>query len=116
MAEEDFLQLKNKSVLISGADSGIGKAVALLFAKEGADIAIIYHSDDKDAEETKEEIEQLGRKVLLFSGDVNNAQFCKVSVNKTISEFGKLDILINNAGVQFPSDNILDLEEDNIRT
>lgn len=116
MAEEDFLQLKNKSVLISGADSGIGKAVALLFAKEGADIAIIYHSDDKDAEETKEEIEQLGRKVRLFSGDVNNAQFCKVSVNKTISEFGKLDILINNAGVQFPSDNILDLEEDNIRT
>lgn len=116
MTKENHLQLEGKSVLISGADSGIGKAVALLFAKEGADIAIIYHSDDKDAEKTKKEIEQLGRKVILFSGDVNNFQFCKVSVNKTISEFGKLDILINNAGVQFPADDILDLEEENIRT
>jgi NAD(P)-dependent dehydrogenase (short-subunit alcohol dehydrogenase family) len=116
MSEENYLQLKDKSVLISGADSGIGKAVALLFAKEGADIAIIYHTNDKDAEETKAEIEQLRRKAIIFSGDVNNSQFCKVSVNKFISEFGKLDILINNAGVQFPSDNILDLEEDNIRT
>jgi NAD(P)-dependent dehydrogenase (short-subunit alcohol dehydrogenase family) len=116
MAKENYLQLKDKKVLISGADSGIGKAVALLFAKEGADIAIIYHSDDKDAEKTRSEIEELGRKVLLFSGDVNDSGFCKESVNKTISEFEKLDILINNAGVQFPADDILDLEEENIRT
>lgn len=109
------LKLKEKVLLISGADSGIGKAVVLLFAKEGANIAIIYHKDDKDAETTKNEIEQLGRKVLLFPGDINNSHFCKVCVNKTISEFGKLDILINNAGVQFPSDDITKLEEENIR-
>lgn len=112
---KDKLQLLNKSVLISGADSGIGKAVALLFAREGADVAIIYHTNDKDAEETKNEIEKLGRKAIIFSGDVNNFQFCKVAVNKVISEFGKLDILINNAGVQFPCDDILDLQEEHIR-
>lgn len=76
----DKLQLQNKSVLISGADSGIGKAVALLFAKEGANIAIIYHTNDKDAEDTKDEIEKLGRKAILFCGDVNNFQFCKMAV------------------------------------
>ncbi|WP_312420815.1 SDR family oxidoreductase [Epilithonimonas sp.] len=111
----DKLQLQNKSVLISGADSGIGKAVALLFAKEGANIGIIYHTNDKDAEDAKDEIEKLGRKATLFSGDVNNFQFCKMTVNKIVSEFGTLDILINNAGVQFPCDDILDLQEDHIR-
>ncbi|MFC4163409.1 SDR family oxidoreductase [Epilithonimonas zeae] len=109
-------QLKDKVLLISGADSGIGKAVALLFAKEGADIAIIYHSNDKDAENTKLEIEQLGRKVLLFKGDINDAQFCNFTVNRVILEFDKIDILINNAGVQFPADDIAKLEEDNIRS
>lgn len=116
MIKENYLQLEGKSVLISGADSGIGKAVALLFAKNGADIAIIYHNDDKSAEKTKVEIEQLGRKVILFSGDVNDSYFCKETVYKTIAEFGKLDVLINNAGVQFPADSILDLDENNIRT
>ncbi len=116
MTNENFLQLKNKSVLISGGASGIGKAVAVLFAKQGADVAIIYHSDDEEANETKSEIEALGRKVLLFSGNVNDSQFCKESVEKTVSELGKLDILINNAGIQFPADSILDLDEDNIRT
>lgn len=116
MTNDNNLQLEGKSVLISGANSGIGKAVALLFAQEGANIAIIYHSDDKDAEASKEKIEQLGRKAILLSGDVNNAQFCKVAVNKTVSEFGKLDILINNAGVQFPAKDIMDLEEEHIRT
>jgi len=110
------LVLKDKVLLISGADSGIGKAVALLFAKEGANVAIIYHNDDKDAEKTKSEIEQLGRKVLLFQGDVNDAQFCDLTVNKVILKFDKIDILINNAGIQFPSDDITKLEEDNIRS
>lgn len=116
MAEDDFLQLKDKSVLISGANSGIGKAVALLFAKQGADIAIIHHSVDDEAEKTKTEIEQLGRKAILFSGDLNDSYFCKEAVYKTIAEFGKLDVLINNASVQFPADSILDLNEDNVRT
>ncbi len=112
---DNKLKLQDKSVLISGADSGIGRAVALLFAKEGADIAIIYHSNDKDAEDTKDEIEKLGRKAIVFSGDVNNFQFCKVAVNKVVSKFGKLDILINNAGVQFSCDDIIELEEEHIR-
>lgn len=109
------IQLNNKSVLISGADSGIGKAVALLFAQEGADISIIYHSDEVEAGKTKNEVESFGRRAILLRGDVNNSYFCKEAVYKTIAAFGKLDILINNAGVQFPEESILNLEEENIR-
>jgi len=109
------LQLSDKNVLITGADSGIGKAIALLFAGEGADISFIYYKDDEDAAKTTKEIEALGRRVLSFEGDINDAEFCKESVAKTISEFGGIDILINNAGTQVPSDNIIDLEEENIR-
>lgn len=108
-------RLKDKSVLITGADSGIGKAVALLFALEGADIAIIYHSSDTDAEKTKEEIENLGRKCIIFQGDINDYEFCENTVKKVVSTFGKIDILINNAGVQFPAERIEELEEKNIR-
>lgn len=108
-------KLENKSVLITGADSGIGKAVALLFASEGADIAIIFHSNDRDAENTKKEIRNLGRRCSIFQGDINDYDFCEEVTQKIISTFGKIDILINNAGVQFPSDNIEELEEKNIR-
>ncbi|RZJ43872.1 MAG: SDR family oxidoreductase [Chryseobacterium sp.] len=110
------MQLENKSVLITGADSGIGKAIALLFAKEGADMAIVYHSDKEGAEKVMKEIISLGRKSIILKGDVNDSAFCKESVEKTVAEFGKLDILINNAGTQFPSKSIEELEEDNIRT
>jgi NAD(P)-dependent dehydrogenase (short-subunit alcohol dehydrogenase family) len=113
---QESLQLKDKSLLISGADSGIGKAAALLFAKHGANIAIIYYSDQKDAEDTQQEIRDLGARCIIFQGDVNDSEFCQKAVKETVSEFRKLDILINNAGTQFPSDNIEDLEEDNIRT
>jgi NAD(P)-dependent dehydrogenase (short-subunit alcohol dehydrogenase family) len=109
------LQLRDKSVLITGADSGIGKATAMLFAEEGADISIIYHEDDKGAEKTRKEIKELGRKCIVFPGDINDYDFCERTVKKVISEFGKIDILINNAGVQFPSDNIEDIKEKNIR-
>lgn len=109
------LQLKNRSVLITGANSGIGKAIALLFAKEGADISFIYYKDEVDAEKTKSEIKDLGGRAISFGGDINNIEFCKESVSKTISEFGKIDILINNAGTQIPADNIVDLKEENIR-
>ncbi|MBB6369943.1 SDR family oxidoreductase [Chryseobacterium shigense] len=108
-------ELKDKSVLITGADSGIGKATALLFAHKGADIAIIYHSDIKNAEETKNEIEKLGRKCIIFGGDINDYGFCEETTAKIIEEFGGIDILINNAGVQFPAENIEELEEENIR-
>jgi len=108
-------ELKDKSVLITGADSGIGKATALLFAKEGANIAIIYYKDDNDAQKTKEQIEQMGRKCIIFSGDINDYDFCEDTTKKVVSAFGGIDILINNAGVQFPAENIEDLEEKNIR-
>lgn len=111
----DRLQLENKSVLITGADSGIGKAIALLFAKEGADISFIYYKDDKDAEKTKLEIETLGRHAICFGGDINDVEFCKEAVSKTVAEFGKIDILVNNAGTQIPADSIIDLKEENIR-
>jgi len=110
------LQLQNKSVLITGADSGIGKATALLFAQEGANIAIIYHEDDENAKKTKNEILMLGRKCIIFAGDINDYSFCRKTVEKVVSEFGGIDILVNNAGVQFPSGSIENLEEENIRT
>ncbi|WP_294298576.1 SDR family oxidoreductase [uncultured Chryseobacterium sp.] len=109
------LKLENKSVLITGADSGIGKAVAVLFAEEGADVAIVYHSNKKDAELVKAEIEGLGRKSVIMQGDVSDSDFCREAAEKTISEFGGIDILVNNAGVQFPADSIEDLDEENIR-
>ena len=109
------IELKDKTVLISGADSGIGKAAALLLAKAGADISIIYYKDKEDAEKTQKEIQNLGRKALIFSGDVNDSEFCKNTVEKTVAELGKIDILINNAGTQFPCKNIEEIEEDNIR-
>jgi len=109
------LQLKNKSVLITGADSGIGKAIALLFAKEGADIAFIHYHDAKDAQKTSQEIEKLGHKVLSFEGDINDSSFCKTVVDEVVSKFGGIDILINNAGTQVPCNAIEDLKEEDIR-
>jgi NAD(P)-dependent dehydrogenase (short-subunit alcohol dehydrogenase family) len=111
----ETLQLQNKSVLITGADSGIGKAVALLFAREGANIAFIYYKDYKDAEKAEKEIKKLGRRAISFGGDVNDNNFCQEAVSKTVAEFGGINILINNAGTQIPSDNISNLEEENIR-
>ncbi len=109
------MKLESKTVLITGADSGIGKAAALLFAKEGADIAIIYHSNKEDAEKVKSEIEGLGRKSVIMQGDVSDSDFCKKAAEKAIAELGGIDILVNNAGVQFPTNTIEDLEEENIR-
>lgn len=91
-------KLKNKKALITGGDSGIGRAVAIHFAREGADVAIVYLESDDDAEETRKLVEAEGRKCLLFRGDVSNEGFCRKVTEQMIKEFGKIHILVNNAG------------------
>src|SRR4051812_31936069 len=95
-------RLKDKVALITGGDSGIGRAVSVLFAREGADVAIVYLEEDNDAEETKRLIEREGRSCLAIAGDVTSPDFCKSAVQQVIDRFGKLDVLVNNAAQQFP--------------
>ncbi|MDQ6756241.1 MAG: SDR family oxidoreductase [Bacteroidota bacterium] len=108
-------KLADKIALITGGDSGIGRSVAILFAKEGADVAIVYLSEDKDAEETKNIIEQTyGRRCLLISGDISKEKFCKNAIAKTIKQFGRIDILVNNAATQFESKSIEEISTEQL--
>jgi NAD(P)-dependent dehydrogenase (short-subunit alcohol dehydrogenase family) len=93
-------KLEGMVALITGGDSGIGRSVAVLYAREGADIAVAYLNEHRDAEETKRVVEKEGRRCILMSGDVADPEFCKDAVERTIDEFGKLDILVNNAAFQ----------------
>ncbi|AKM17991.1 General stress protein 39 [[Flavobacterium] thermophilum] len=102
-------KLKNKTAIISGGDSGIGRAVAVHFAKEGADVAIIYLNEHEDADETKRLVEQEGRRCLAIAGDIGDEAFCKEAVKQTIEAFGKLDIVVNNAAEQHPQPNFLNI-------
>lgn len=102
-------KLRGKVALITGGDSGIGRAVAVLFAREGADIAIAYLTEKDDAVETKKAVEKEGRKCILLSGDVADPKFCDSAVKKTVSELGKLDVLVNNAAFQEHVDDFEDL-------
>lgn len=95
-------KLTGKTALITGGDSGIGRAVSIHYAKEGADIGIVYLDEDVDANETKKLVEAEGRRCLLYKGDLKNAEFCKRTVEDIVSRLGKLNILVNNAGMQFP--------------
>ena len=95
-------KLRDKVALITGGDSGIGKAVAVLFAKEGAHVAIVYLNEHSDAEETKRMVEQYGRKCLLIPGDIGYESFCRQAVERTVSELGRLDVLVNNAAAAPP--------------
>ena len=107
-------KLKDKVALISGGDSGIGRAVAIYFAKEGADVAIIYLSENEDAVETKRQVEQEGRQCLLLCGDIGDENFCNEAVKETIAHFGKLDILVNNAAEQHPQKSLLDIKAEQL--
>jgi NAD(P)-dependent dehydrogenase (short-subunit alcohol dehydrogenase family) len=102
-------KLNNKVALITGGDSGIGKAVAIYFAKEGADIAISYLNEHSDAEETKRLIEAEGRTCILLPGDIGSESYCKEIINKVISTFKKIDILVNNAAEQHPQKSLLNI-------
>ncbi len=105
-------KLKDKVALITGADSGIGRAVAVLFAREGADVAVAYLDEDKDAEATKRAVEQEGRRCILLSGDVGDPAFARDAVDKVVKAFGKLDILVNNAAFQEHAPDIEALTEE----
>ncbi|MEK4563705.1 SDR family oxidoreductase [Alkalihalobacillus sp. FSL R5-0424] len=102
-------KLKGKTALITGGDSGIGRAVAILFAKEGANVSIIYLNEHEDAKKTKQLVEEHGASCLLVSGDVGEETFCHDAVKKTVDEFGQLDILVNNAAEQHYQENIEDI-------
>ena len=113
-------KLQDKVALITGGDSGIGRAAAVHFAREGASVAIVYLEEDNDAEETKSLVEKEGRECLLLRGDIGNREFCEEAVEKTAARFGKINILVNHAGEQHPTGNLeeldLDLMEKTFRT
>ncbi|PLR78869.1 NAD(P)-dependent oxidoreductase [Bacillus sp. V3-13] len=107
-------KLQDKVALITGGDSGIGKSVAIYFAKEGANVAIVYLEETEDARETRQLVEAEGRECLLISGDIADESFCKDAVSKTLDQFGKIDILVNNAAEQHPQNSLLDISSEQL--
>src|SRR5687768_1866277 len=102
-------RLKGKVALVTGADSGIGRAVAALFAREGADVAILYLCEHDDAAKTKAIVEAEGRKAIVLAGDVGDKDFCACAVRETVDRLGGLDILVNNAGEQHWDEDITEI-------
>ena len=109
-------KLNNKVAIISGGDSGIGRAVAVAFAKEGADIVIAYFDEHEDAMETKQAIEHLGQRCLLIPGDLRNKNHCQYVIACTLETFGKIDVLVNNLAVQFVQNRFLDISDEQWHT
>jgi NAD(P)-dependent dehydrogenase (short-subunit alcohol dehydrogenase family) len=107
-------KLNGKTAIITGGDSGIGKSVAIYFAKEGADVVIVYLNEHSDANETKKFVENEGVKCLLISGDLGDETFCQLVINETISIFGKIDIIVNNAAEQHPQNSIEDITKEQL--
>jgi NAD(P)-dependent dehydrogenase (short-subunit alcohol dehydrogenase family) len=108
-------RLKDKVAIVTGADSGIGRAVAALYAREGADVAIVYLCEHDDAEKTAEIVRGEGRRALTIAGDIGDKAFCEQAVSQVITEFGKLDVLVNNAGEQHADKEITDITEEQLR-
>jgi NAD(P)-dependent dehydrogenase (short-subunit alcohol dehydrogenase family) len=108
-------RLRGKVALVTGADSGIGRGVAALFAREGADIAIVYLCEDDDAKKTKEIVEREGARAITIAGDIGDKKFCERAVEETVEALGKLDILVNNAGEQHPDEDVTDIDEHQLR-
>ena len=108
-------RLKGKVALVTGADSGIGRAVAALYAREGADVAILYLCEHDDAAKTKKIVEKEGRKAITIAGDLGDSNFCKQAVEQTVKELGGLDILVNNAGEQHPDKDIRDITDEQLK-
>lgn len=102
-------KLLDKVAVITGGDSGIGRAVAVAFAKEGCNIAIIYLNEHKDAKKTKQAVEEQMQECMIIAGDVGDDKFCKASLEKVFKNYGRIDILVNNAAVQFPQKSIMDI-------
>ncbi|WP_459618547.1 SDR family oxidoreductase [Bordetella sp. 2513F-2] len=107
-------KLQDKVALITGGDSGIGRAVAILYAREGADVAVVYLSEHEDAQETRSRVQAEGRRCLLIPGNVQDPAFCRDAVARTIEEYGKLDILVNNAAFQEHADSLLDITDERL--
>jgi NAD(P)-dependent dehydrogenase (short-subunit alcohol dehydrogenase family) len=107
-------KLEGQVAIVTGGDSGIGRAVAVLFAREGADVAVLYLNEHEDAEETRRHIEAEGRRCLTIAGDVKDMNFCKDAVEKVVQQFGKLDVLVNNAAFQEHASSLLDITEDRL--
>ncbi|HYI42241.1 MAG TPA: SDR family NAD(P)-dependent oxidoreductase, partial [Sphingomicrobium sp.] len=108
-------RLEGKIALITGADSGIGRATAALFAREGADVAILYLCEHDDAEKTKQIVEAEGRKAITIAGDVGDKDFCNQAVERTVRELGGLDILVNNAGEQHWQKDVRDIDDQQLK-
>ena len=109
-------KLAGKTALITGGDSGIGRAVAYAFAREGAHIAIVYYDEERDAQETAARVEEMGRKCRLFAGDLKDPDFAGICVRETVECFGGIDILVNNHAVQFVQRSILDIGREQLET
>jgi NAD(P)-dependent dehydrogenase (short-subunit alcohol dehydrogenase family) len=107
-------RLNGKTAIVTGGDSGIGRAVAVLFAREGADVAVLYLNESEDAAETKRLVEREGRRCLSIAGDVGDPEFCRSAVDQVIRELGKLDILVNNAAEQHPKGDIEEITPDQL--
>ncbi len=105
-------KLEGKVAIITGGDSGIGRSVAVLYAREGADVAILYLDQHQDADETRTVVEQYGRRCLTFTGDVADREVCRKVIDETLAAFGKLDIVVNNAAEQHPQEKLEDISEE----